>query len=59
MSALLLKEQQPSSIYEEMHSNDMVVVTLKPFHVFCHRLILHKYERVHTFTYKQSSQQSP
>lgn len=33
----LLPEEQPSSIYEEMHSNDMVVVTSKLFPVFCQR----------------------
>lgn len=33
----LLPEEQPSSIYEEMHSNDMVVVTSKLISVFCHR----------------------
>lgn len=32
----LLPEEQPSLVYEEMHSNDMVVVTLKLFSVFCH-----------------------
>lgn len=36
MCALLL-EEQPSSICEEMHSNDMVAVTSKLFPIFCHR----------------------
>lgn len=34
---VLLPEERPSSIYEEMHSNDMVVVSSQPFPVFCCR----------------------